>query len=73
MSRLQEKLFGETCCRRKLTSILATAVAPDKADEEQKEQKEENDTEQYDEPAGTSKTLRDRLCSKTETSPHIHY
>jgi len=33
MSRLQEKLLGETCCRRKLTSILATTVAPDKADE----------------------------------------
>jgi len=55
----------------KLTSIFATTVAPDKADKKQEQQKECNDTQKYDEPAGTCNTLLHGFCSTTETSSHL--
>jgi len=57
---------------RKLTGIFTTTVAPDKANEKQKQKKECNNAQQHDEPASTCNTLLNRFCSKTEMSRHIN-
>jgi len=59
----------------KLTGIFATAVASDKANQQQKQKKERDNAQQYDEPASACNALLNRFCIKNKIRSHsnVHF